>query len=139
MDGSASGPRRTVTCISMTTRLCQPISPWPRLRRSAPQELKRAAFQGSSRTLQQQATVVQFAIADRLGLAIVDRLPDLIISDYHLANGKTGIEAIERLNAAFGTSIRPIVISGDTAPERLRDAKDKGYILLHKPVDLMRL
>jgi len=25
------------------------------------------------------------------------------------------------------------------APERLRDAKDKGYILLHKPVDPMRL
>ena len=65
--------------------------------------------------------------------------PDLIISDYHLANGKTGIEAIERINAAFGASIPAILISGDTAPERLRDAKDKGYILLHKPVDPMRL
>jgi signal transduction histidine kinase len=65
--------------------------------------------------------------------------PDLIISDYHLANGKTGIEAIERINAAFGASIPAILISGDTAPERLRDAKDKGYLLLHKPVDPMRL
>jgi signal transduction histidine kinase len=65
--------------------------------------------------------------------------PDLIISDYHLANGKTGIEAIERIDAAFGASIPTILISGDTAPERLRDAKDKGYILLHKPVDPMRL
>jgi signal transduction histidine kinase len=65
--------------------------------------------------------------------------PDLIISDYHLANGKTGIEAIERINAALGASIPAILISGDTAPERLRDAKDKGYILLHKPVDPMRL
>jgi CheY-like chemotaxis protein len=65
--------------------------------------------------------------------------PDLIISDYHLANAKTGIEAIERINAAFGASIPAILISGDTAPERLRDARDKGYILLHKPVDPMRL
>jgi signal transduction histidine kinase len=65
--------------------------------------------------------------------------PDLIISDYHLANGKTGIEAIERINAAFGAPIPAILISGDTAPERLHDAKDKGYILLHKPVDPMRL
>ena len=65
--------------------------------------------------------------------------PDLIISDYHLANGKTGIEAIERINGAFDASIPTILISGDTAPERLRDAKDKGYILLHKPVDPMRL
>src|SRR5207302_7495288 len=65
--------------------------------------------------------------------------PDLIISDYHLANGKTGIEAIERIGATFGKSIPTILISGDTAPERLRDAKEKGYILLHKPVDPMRL
>jgi signal transduction histidine kinase/integral membrane sensor domain MASE1/CheY-like chemotaxis protein len=68
-----------------------------------------------------------------------EQRPDLIISDYHLANGKTGIEAIERINAAFGASIPAILISGDTAPERLRDARDKGYILLHKPVDPMRL
>jgi signal transduction histidine kinase len=72
-------------------------------------------------------------------LAKREHPPDLIISDYHLANGKTGIEAIERINAAFGAPIAAILISGDTAPERLRDAKDKGYILLHKPVDPMQL
>jgi signal transduction histidine kinase/integral membrane sensor domain MASE1/CheY-like chemotaxis protein len=72
-------------------------------------------------------------------LAERDLRPDLIISDYHLANGKTGIEVIERIGAAFGASIPAVLISGDTAPERLRDARDKGYILLHKPVDPMRL
>lgn len=65
--------------------------------------------------------------------------PDLIISDYHLASGKTGIRAIEQINAASGVSIPAILISGDTGPEPLRDAKDRGYILLHKPVDPMRL
>ncbi|MDA9506179.1 two-component hybrid sensor and regulator [Bradyrhizobium sp. CCBAU 11386] len=65
--------------------------------------------------------------------------PDLIISDYHLANGKTGIRAIEKINAAFGSSIPAILISGDTAPEPAREVKDRGYILLHKPVDPMRL
>jgi signal transduction histidine kinase len=65
--------------------------------------------------------------------------PDLIISDYHLASGKTGIRAIEQINAVFGSSIPAILTSGDTAPEPLRNAKDKGYILLHKPVDPMRL
>jgi signal transduction histidine kinase len=72
-------------------------------------------------------------------LAEREQRPELIISDYHLANGKTGIEAIERINAAFDASIPAILISGDTAPERLLDAKYKGYILLHKPVDPMRL
>lgn len=65
--------------------------------------------------------------------------PDLIISDYHLANGKIGIRAIEQINAAFGSSIPAILISGDTAAEPLRDANERGYILLHKPVDPMRL
>ena len=72
-------------------------------------------------------------------LAERQQRPDLIISDYHLASGKTGIRAIEQVNAAFGASIPAILISGDTAPEPLRDAKDRGYILLHKPVDPMRL
>jgi signal transduction histidine kinase/integral membrane sensor domain MASE1/CheY-like chemotaxis protein len=72
-------------------------------------------------------------------LAEREQRPDLIISDYHLADEKTGIEAIERIETAFGASIPAILISGDTAPERLRDARDKGYILLHKPVDPMRL
>jgi CheY-like chemotaxis protein len=72
-------------------------------------------------------------------LAEREQRPDLIISDYHLANGRTGLEAIERIDAAFGASIPAVLISGDTAPERLRDARDRGYILLHKPVDPMRL
>lgn len=72
-------------------------------------------------------------------LAEGQQRPDLIISDYHLASGKTGSRAIEQINAAFGSSIPAILISGDTAPEPLRDAKDRGYILLHKPVEPMRL
>src|SRR5882757_1272178 len=72
-------------------------------------------------------------------LAERQQRPDLIISDYHLASGKTGSRAIEQINAAFGSSIPAILISGDTAPEPLRDAKDRGYILLHKPVEPMRL
>jgi CheY-like chemotaxis protein len=72
-------------------------------------------------------------------LAEREQRPDLIISDYHLASGKTGIRAIEQINAAFGSSIPAILISGDTAAEPLRDARDRGYILLHKPVDPMRL
>ncbi|MEX0589976.1 MAG: ATP-binding protein [Xanthobacteraceae bacterium] len=67
------------------------------------------------------------------------RQPDLIISDYRLAGGKTGIEAIERLREALGAPVPAFLISGDTAPERLRDASENGYHLLHKPVPPMRL
>jgi signal transduction histidine kinase/ActR/RegA family two-component response regulator len=64
---------------------------------------------------------------------------DLIISDYHLAGGKTGIEAIERLRGALSAQIPAFLISGDTTPEALREAKAKGCHLLHKPVDPMAL
>ena len=65
--------------------------------------------------------------------------PDLIISDYRLANGKTGIEAVERLRCELGAAIPAFLISGDTAPQRLREASASGYHLLHKPVAPMRL
>src|SRR5204863_7094198 len=63
--------------------------------------------------------------------------PDLIISDSRLADGKTGLEAIERLRQLAGAPIPAFVITGDTAPERLRDASAGGFPLLHKPVSAM--
>jgi CheY-like chemotaxis protein/anti-sigma regulatory factor (Ser/Thr protein kinase) len=67
-------------------------------------------------------------------LAEHGRPPDLIISDYHLAHGKTGFELIDRLRRACGAQIPAFLISGDTAPERLREARASGYYLLQKPV-----
>ena len=72
-------------------------------------------------------------------LAQHPREPDLIICDYRLRNGGTGIQAIERLRTSFGTPVPAFLISGDTAPERLRDARGSGYHLLHKPVLPMAL
>ena len=72
-------------------------------------------------------------------LAEYDERPDLIVSDYHLPDGRTGIEVIEQMRDVFGTSIPAFLVSGDTGPERLREAHAKGYYLLHKPVSPMRL
>jgi signal transduction histidine kinase len=65
--------------------------------------------------------------------------PDLIVSDYRLANGSTGITAIEQVRRVVGGSIPAILVTGDTAPERLRDASASGFQLLHKPVPPMTL
>jgi signal transduction histidine kinase/CheY-like chemotaxis protein len=71
------------------------------------------------------------ALSDLIGHG---QRPDLVISDYHLSDGKTGIEVIECLREAFRASIPAFLISGDTTPERLRQARSSGYQLLHKPV-----
>jgi CheY-like chemotaxis protein len=75
------------------------------------------------------------AVSDRGAmsqLAKYSQLPHLIICDYHLADGTTGIEAIERLRKTF--QIPAIIITGDTAAERLREAHACGYHVLYKPV-----
>jgi signal transduction histidine kinase len=74
---------------------------------------------------------VQAAIT---ALAEHHTVPNLIISDYRLVAGETGFDAIARLRTAFGAAIPAFLISGDTAPERLREAAASGFHLLHKPV-----
>ena len=44
-----------------------------------------------------------------------------------------GIETIRNLRAIY-PKLPAILISGDTAPDRLREANEAGIKLLHKPV-----
>ena len=60
--------------------------------------------------------------------------PDVVISDYRLRGQRTGAEAIAALRAEFGADLPALLITGDTAPERLREARASGVPLLHKPV-----
>lgn len=69
-------------------------------------------------------------------LAYVSRhQPDIFVSDYRLRSQGTGVDAICQIRAKAGHEIAAILITGDTAPERLRDAHASGVQLLHKPVD----
>lgn len=72
-------------------------------------------------------------------LAKYDHPPDVIISDYHLRDGQTGVEVIARLCSKLSASIPAFLMSGDTNPGPVRDAQANGYHLLHKPVDPMTL
>lgn len=67
------------------------------------------------------------------------RAPQAIIADYRLRNGETGAHAIAGLHALYGRDIPAIIITGDTAPDRLREAEASGYHLLHKPLAPARL
>jgi len=60
--------------------------------------------------------------------------PGLVISDYRLRELRTGAEAIAALRAEFGAALPALLITGDTAPQRLREARATGVPLLHKPV-----
>ncbi len=69
-------------------------------------------------------------------LAGSERSPDLVIADYRLEAGATGLDAIRAVKAAMPPD-RPllcVVLTGDTAPERIADAQASGYRILHKPI-----
>ena len=67
-------------------------------------------------------------------LTIREQRPDLIICDYRLRDGENGIGVIERLRSKYGEAIPAMLITGDTAPDRLAEARASSLLLLHKPV-----
>ena len=67
------------------------------------------------------------------------QLPDLLIADYQLAGGVTGIDVISRLRHALDPEIPAILITGSTLPERLEEARVNQCELLIKPVGVDRL
>ena len=64
--------------------------------------------------------------------------PDLVIADYRLEAGATGLQAINAVETALKeqghASPLCVVLTGDTAPERIADAEASGYRILHKPI-----
>ncbi|NNM82763.1 MAG: hybrid sensor histidine kinase/response regulator [Burkholderiales bacterium] len=72
-------------------------------------------------------------IEDAIRLAGLNA-PDMVISDYRLRGLRSGIQAIESLRHLLGEGLPALLITGDTAPERLREAQTSGLPLLHKPV-----
>ena len=63
---------------------------------------------------------------------------DVIIADFRLSQHENGIETVSRLRARLG-NVPALVVSGDTAPERLREAQASGLPFLHKPVPADKL
>lgn len=63
------------------------------------------------------------------------RAPDVIVADYRLKNGRTGVDAIRSIQAEFSAAIPGILVTGDTGADRLREAAASGLPILHKPVN----
>jgi two-component system, sensor histidine kinase len=69
---------------------------------------------------------------------------DLLITDYRLRAGLTGGDVIaavrQKLRTQTGEILPAIIITGDTAPERIREASSyEATTLLHKPVSTATL
>ena len=65
--------------------------------------------------------------------------PELLIVDYRLRGELSGLEAVALLQKNLRRYVPTLVITGDTAPDHLREAEASGYPLLHKPVQPAKL
>jgi signal transduction histidine kinase/CheY-like chemotaxis protein len=65
--------------------------------------------------------------------------PDIIISDYRLKGGNTGVHAIKALHETYDKPIPALIITGDIAVGPLLDMDKSDFQVLFKPVAPMKL
>ncbi|SFC15944.1 PAS domain S-box-containing protein [Marinospirillum celere] len=63
-----------------------------------------------------------------------DQEIEIFLADYHLNDGKTGIQALQALEAATDQKLSGIIITADRTDEIADEVSEAGFLLLHKPV-----
>jgi signal transduction histidine kinase/CheY-like chemotaxis protein len=71
------------------------------------------------------------ALATRLGKGL-----NAIICDFRLRNHEDGIQVITTLRQQLQRPVAALLVTGDTAPERVRQAQESGLQVLYKPVKI---
>jgi CheY-like chemotaxis protein len=68
-----------------------------------------------------------------------DLEPDLIVSDYHLADGIKGDEAIAEVQREFDRCPAAAVMTSDPDPSLRKSLQERGFTVLDKPLNLAKL
>jgi CheY-like chemotaxis protein len=59
---------------------------------------------------------------------------DMIIADHRLGAGMSGTQTALQIAVRAGRSIPTLIVTGDTAPERIAEIHASGFEIMHKPV-----
>jgi Signal transduction histidine kinase len=65
--------------------------------------------------------------------------PDVIIADYHLGGGGTGVDAVREIRRMYGAGIPGLIITADRSPRVAEIVRRHGFHLLRKPVKPAKL
>ncbi|MDD3764106.1 MAG: PAS domain-containing hybrid sensor histidine kinase/response regulator [Nevskiales bacterium] len=65
--------------------------------------------------------------------------PELAMVDYHLDDGRSGIDALDTLQQRWHAEVPGIVITADHTPQARQAAVQRGYAFLPKPVAVAKL
>ncbi|USH02206.1 PAS-domain containing protein [Grimontia kaedaensis] len=64
---------------------------------------------------------------------------ELLIADYHLDNGMTGLSLAKSINQQRMQKVPTVIVTANRSEELQHQARDCGYLVMHKPVSPMRL
>jgi two-component system CheB/CheR fusion protein len=65
--------------------------------------------------------------------------PDLLLADYNLPNGLTGVDLSQRIRRELGTTLPVVILTGDISTEALWDIAVHDCVQFSKPVKLRKL
>ena len=100
------------------------------------EEVIRSAMYEFFSAMQQFRVLVAASIADAVKIAQQPgQQIDVIFSDLRLRGNETGIQAVRAVRNVVGVGTPAILMTGDTAPDRLREAHESGFLVLAKPVN----
>jgi two-component system, sensor histidine kinase len=80
------------------------------------------------------AATAEEVLAELQGMQV-----DFIIADLRLGDQRSGIEAVRILRDSLQANVAAVILSGDTASERIREVTSAGLAMLHKPLKAIRL
>lgn len=64
----------------------------------------------------------------------LDATPDVVLADYQLLDGETGLMVAHAIHTRWGAHIPVVLITGDTRAESIQTLLLSGFPVLHKPV-----
>jgi len=65
-------------------------------------------------------------------------VPDVLVSDFHLRRGETGLQIIDAARRQYGDGFPAILVSGDTTNRNMIQGRE-NITFLTKPVDVEQL
>lgn len=80
------------------------------------------------------SVTVASSLQEALSVFDPEKLPDIIIADYHLDNGENGIQVIAALHEEAGLGIPAALLTADRSPEMHAEAAEIGALVLNKPL-----
>jgi two-component system CheB/CheR fusion protein len=60
---------------------------------------------------------------------------DVVVTDYHLGQGETGLQVVRLMRARLGQSLRAVLVTGDTSSAMHELPRDAYMRMVSKPVE----